>query len=89
MAVAIPTVDPQLRRAVVEGAGVAVAMELPLEGVVTAIVVAVAEVMVEEEVAGGHLHDVNVSEEGGVALQLVAVVAADSSKNLPRRRSKS
>ena len=87
MEVAIPTVDPRLRRAV-EGAGVAVVMELLLEGVVTAIAVA-DEAIVEEEVAGGHLHDVNVSEEGGVALQLVAVVAADSSKNLPRRRSKS
>ena len=49
--------------------------------VIVAVVAVADEVIVEEEKAGGLLHDVNVSEEGGVvALTPLVVVEVDSRK---------
>jgi hypothetical protein len=54
---------------------------LLVEGVMTVIVIVAAAdgVRVEEEKAGGLLHDVNVSEEGGV-VALTPLVEVDSRK---------
>jgi hypothetical protein len=60
-----------------------------VEGVVTVIVVVVAVadgVMVEEEKVGGLLHDVNVSEEGGVVARTPLVVEVDSRKREETRQ---